>query len=105
MNNGVRFKNNKKASEALNVYFSNKLRFEQNLYYCRPGPRADNQGNQNEGSWLKNFHRLIMARKPTGFTSLQVNCREINQVKHQKESFKNGFFSKKLAKEGLKRRK
>ena len=50
MNNGVRFKNNKKASEALNVYFSNKLRFEQNLYYCRPGPRADIRGNQNEGS-------------------------------------------------------
>ena len=28
---------NKKAWEALNVYFSNKLRFEQKLYYCRPG--------------------------------------------------------------------
>ena len=27
----------KKASEAFNVYFSNKLRLEQKLYYCRPG--------------------------------------------------------------------
>ena len=28
---------NEKAWKDLNVYFSNKLRFEQKLYYCRPG--------------------------------------------------------------------
>ena len=28
---------NKKAWEALNIYFSNKLQFEQKLYYCRLG--------------------------------------------------------------------
>ena len=27
----------KKGWEALNLYYSNKLRFEQKLYYCRPG--------------------------------------------------------------------
>ena len=30
-------KNNIKASEALNFYFSNKLQFEQKHYYCRLG--------------------------------------------------------------------
>ena len=33
----VDFKSNKKAWEALNVYFGNKLQFEQKLYYCRLG--------------------------------------------------------------------
>ena len=30
-------KNNRKASEAINFYFSNKLQFEQKLYYCNLG--------------------------------------------------------------------
>ena len=49
--------------------------------------RADNQENQNERqvsdktiAGFKIFHFLIETRKATGFKSLQVNCREIDQV-------------------------
>ena len=89
-------KSYKKAWETLSVYFSNKLRFEQNLYYYRPGMIT----NQNEGqvpdtkllAW--DLSSFIKTRKSTGFKPLQVNW-EINQLKTKSQiDFFNKIFKK-----------
>ena len=60
----------KKAWEALNVYFSNKLQFEQKLLLQT---RVDNQGNQTEGQVSdtnihhhQNHHRILHIRISLG---------------------------------------
>ena len=75
------FNVNKKTWEALNVYFSNKLLFEQKLFYCRPGLKLKCWTcSWHNSCWLDIFYLLIETRKSTGFKSLQANWSDINKV-------------------------
>ena len=80
---------NKKAWEALKIYFSNKFWFKQNLYCCRPGLISWETKMSVAG--LISFS--LKTRKATGFMHLQVNCQEINQAtrKCQMDFLSNGF--------------
>ena len=73
-NNISKFKISKKAWEALKVYFSNKLRVEQKLHYCRQdwstGKPKWGISSWHSNCWLEIFHILIEKRKATRFASL-----------------------------------
>ena len=70
-------KKNKKVWEALNVTFSNKLWFEQKLYYCRPGKPKWVTSSWHNNCWLRDLSAVNWKKKATGFKSLRVNGWEI----------------------------
>ena len=68
------YKCNKKTWETLNIYFSNKLQFEQKLYYYRPGLTTSNTKMRVVG--MRPFIFWLKQEKPLAL-DLWVNCWEI----------------------------
>ena len=71
---------NKRSWVTLNVYFSNKFRFEQKLYYCKP--RLLTRETKIRVAGLRSFIFFNQNKKSQWVflfcESLRVNCRVIN---------------------------